>query len=139
MSTPSTRIIHLLNFGRKLSESVIKSIEELVKATVVEELVNVNLDLSKNLFIQVVSIVDKIPRESLRIDENHRVVINLCGLPVAAVYIITELHARLGVFPPVLEMTKDVNGDGLFASFKLKKVVDLERERISSRSRMFTA
>lgn len=134
----TNRIVHLLNFGRKLSESVLKSIEESIKATVIEEVVNINLELSKNVYIQIVQYIDKIPKEYLKLSDNHKIIVNLPGLPIAAAYIVTELHARLGVFPPVLEMTKDINGEGLFASFKLKKIVDLERERTSSRSRIFS-
>lgn len=133
----TSRIIHLLNFGRKLSESIIKQIEEQTKATVIEEVINVNLDLSKNTYIQIVNLIDKISRDSLKVNENHRIIVNLCGLPLAAVYIITELHARIGTFVPVLELTKDINTDGIFANFKLKRIIDLERERIASRSRMF--
>ena len=131
------KIIHLLNFGRKLSETIIKQIEEQTKATVIEEVINVNLDLSKNTYIQIVSIIDKLSKDTLKLNDSRRIVVNLCGLPLAAAYIIVELHARLGIFVPVLELTKDINADGLFASFKLKRIIDLERERIASRSRMF--
>ena len=131
------KIIYLLNFGRKLTDSVIKSIEENTGARVVEEVINVNLDLSKQTYIQIVSIIEKINRDIFKVSENRRVLVNLCGLPLAAVYIVTELHARLGYFVPVLELTRDIKNDQLFSDWKFKRIIDLERERVASRSRMF--
>ena len=129
------RVLYILNFGRKLSENVVSEIQQSTNALVNEELIRVNINLSKNIYIQVVDVVNSITSDQLNGDK--KIVVNLPGLPLAAVYILVELHARLGYFPLVLELYRDHKKDPIFSEFSLKKIVDLERERNVTRSRIF--
>lgn len=130
------RILYILNFGRKLSDNIVKQITEETKAIVSEEQIKVNINLSKNIYIQVVDIINSISKDLLAGDK--KICVNLPGLPLAAVYLITELHARMGYFPLVLELYRDHKENPVFSNFKLKKIVDLEFERAVSRSKLFS-
>jgi len=129
------KVLFILNFGRKLPEAVIKEIEEKTKAIITEEQVKVNINLSKNIYIQIVDIIDAIPKDLLK--GNKKILVNLPGLPIAAAYIIVELHARMGFFPLVLELYRDHAADNIWNDWNLKRIVDLEYERSISRSKMF--
>jgi len=129
------KVLFILNFGRKLPDPVIKEIETKTKAIVTEEQIKVNINLSKVIYIQIVDIIDSIPKELLK--GNKKILVNLPGLPIAAAYIIVELHARMGFFPLVLELYRDHAADNIWNDWNLKRIVDLEYERSISRSKMF--
>ena len=129
------RVLHVINFGRRLNRSIIKDIEEKYKAKVEEVFVKVNLNLKKTSYIQCVDIINTIPERIL--DGKHKIAMNPPGLPLAAACLLTELHARTGYFPLLLELYRDKTQDPLFNDFKLRRIIDLERERQVSRSKMF--
>jgi hypothetical protein len=129
------RILYVVNFGRKLSEEIIKDIEFQYKAAVIEHLVKTNLNLSKNIYIQIIDVINTIPKELF--DSNKKICINFPGLPIASAYILVELHAKLGFFPLALELYRTREDDPIFNGWKLKKITDLEYERNRSRSKMF--
>jgi hypothetical protein len=131
----SSRKLHILNFGRKLSSQVIHTITTQYKATVEEYHIKVNINMKKNYYIQCVDIMNRIDPEVL--NGTQKVAVNPPGLPNIAIYLITELHARMGVFPLILEMYRDKSSDPLFNEFRLKRIIDLERERQVSRSKMY--
>ena len=129
------KVLYILNFGRKLPDAVVKEIETKTRAIVTEEQIKVNINLSKVIYIQIVDIIDSIPKELLK--GNKKILVNLPGLPIAAAYIIVELHARMGFFPLVLELYRDHANDNIWNDWNLKRIVDLEYERSISRSKMF--
>jgi hypothetical protein len=101
----------------------------------VEELVKVNLNLSKNLYVQIIDIINQLPKDLL--NGNKKVCVNFPGLPIASAYILVELHAKLGFFPLALELYRTREEDPIFNNWQLKKITDLEYERSRSRSKMF--
>jgi len=129
------RVLNVINFGRRLNREIIKDIEDKYKAKVDEVFVKVNLNLKKTSYIQCVDIISSIPGKIL--DGHHKIAINPPGLPIAAICLVTELHARIGYFPLLLELYRDKTQDPLFNDFKLRRIIDLERERQVSRSKMF--
>jgi hypothetical protein len=129
------RTLYILNFGRRLNEDIIREIEEKYKAKVEEYFIKVNLNLKKTSYIQCVDIISSI--DSKILDGRHKIAINPPGLPVAAICLLTELHAQIGYFPLLLELYRDKTQDPLFNDFKLRRIIDLERERQVSRSKKF--
>jgi len=129
------RILYVLNFGRKLSEDVIKEAETQYRATIIENCIKTNLNLSKNIYIQVIDIINEIPKELM--NGSKKICVNFPGLPIAAAYMLVELHARLGYFPLALELYRTREDDPIFNGWKLKKITDLEYERNRSRSKMY--
>ena len=129
------RTIYVINFGRKLNDLIIKDLEAKYKTVVIEELVKVNLNLSKNLYVQIVDIINELPKDL--IDGRKKICINFPGLPIAAAYILVELHAKLGFFPLAIELFRTREEDPIFNNWQLKKITDLEYERSRSRSKMF--
>jgi len=130
------RTLYIINFGRKLHENIIKEIEAKYKTLVIEEIAKVNLNLSKNLYIQIIDVINSIPKNLL--DGNKKICVNFPGLPIAAAYILVELHAKLGYFPLGLELYRTREEDPIFNNWQLKKITDLEYERSRSRSKMFS-
>ena len=129
------RTLFVINFGRKLNDEIIKDLTEKYKTLVIEEVVKVNLNLSKNLYVQIIDIIEQLPKDL--VDGNKKVCVNFPGLPIAAAYILVELHARLGYFPLALELYRTREEDPIFNNWQLKKLTDLEYERSRSRSKMF--
>lgn len=129
------RILYVLNFGRKLSEEIVKEIETQYKARVIEHTIKTNLNLSKNIYIQIIDIINSMPKDMF--DSNKKICLNFPGLPIASAYILVELHAKLGYFPLALELYRTREEDPIFNGWKLKKITDLEYERNRSRSKMF--
>jgi len=129
------RTIYVINFGRKLNDLIVKDLEAKYKTVVIEELVKVNLNLSKNLYVQIIDIINDLPKDL--IDGSKKICINFPGLPIAAAYILVELHAKLGFFPLAIELYRTREEDPIFNNWQLKKITDLEYERSRSRSKMF--
>ena len=131
----ATRKLYILNFGRKLNSQIIHEITQKYKASVEEVHLKVNINLKKSIYIQCVDIINRIDKDIL--DGTRKIAVNPPGLPLVAMYLVTELHARLGCFPLVLELYRDKTEDPLFNNFRLRRIIDLERERQVSRSKMF--
>jgi hypothetical protein len=131
----ATRKLYILNFGRKLNQDILNDIQKKYKASVEEYHIKVNINLKKSIYIQCVDIINRIDTEIL--DGRHKIAVNPPGLPLVAMYLLTELHARIGIFPLVLELYRDKTEDPLFNDFKLRRIIDLERERQVSRSKLF--
>jgi len=129
------RVLHVINFGRRLNQNIINEIEDKYKAKVEEHFVKVNLNLKKTSYIQCVDIINTIPEKIL--DGKHKIAINPPGLPLATACLLTELHARVGYFPLLLELFRDKTQDPLFNDFRLRRIIDLERERQVSRTKMY--
>lgn len=129
------RILYVLNFGRKLSEEIVKEVETQYKAVVIEHAVKTNLNLSKNIYIQIIDIINELPKDLF--ESSKKICLNFPGLPIASAYILVELHAKLGYFPLALELYRTREEDPIFNGWKLKKITDLEYERNRSRSKMF--
>lgn len=130
-----TRKLYILNFGRKLSDQIVNDIKNRYKTSVEELHIKVNINLKKNIYIQVVDIINDIDKSVF--NSNNKIVINPCGLPFVAMCLLVELHARMGIFPLVLELFRDKSEDPLFNDFRLRRIIDLERERQVSRSKLF--
>lgn len=125
--------VYLLNFGAKLRDEVLKSIEEEVDAKTCEQImVKVNLDLSKNPYLQCHDIVVKQKKYIL---SDQPFVVNLPGLPIACVFIINEISAIRGREPTIIFTSRNIAGEGFFSDFKYRRIFDLSYEKTVTRER----
>lgn len=128
----SAKKINLINFGANLREDIIKSIEEDQNIVIEQILVKgTSLNLKKHsTAIQVHDLIENNKEYFLDVDD---FIINLPGLPIFAAMLISEIHALTGKFPKIVECIKDYENEGMFSSFKYKRLYDLDRERTVSR------
>jgi hypothetical protein len=96
-------------------------------------MVKVNLDLSKNPYLQCHDIVSKV-RKYIRDDETP-FVINLPGLPIACIFIINEISAIKGREPIVVFTSRNIAGEGFFSDFKFRRLFDLSYEKTVTREK----
>jgi len=123
--------VNLINFGVELHNSVITSIEQESNIDIKQINIPASLNLKKHsTYIQVHDLVEK--NKSL-FNENDFFILNLPGLPIFSAFLITEVHALTGRFPIVLECLKDYSNEGIFSTYKFKRLYDLDRERVQSR------
>jgi hypothetical protein len=121
----------LLNFGAKLSDEAVEEIRKEVGAESIEQVVKkVNLDLSKNPYIQCHDIV--LSQKNILLGSNP-CVINLPGLPIACVFIVNEISALTGHEPTIVFTSRDISGEGYFSDFKFKRLFNLGYERTVTR------
>lgn len=128
----SAKKVNLINFGANLREDIIKSIEE-DQSIVIEQILvkGTSLNLKKHsTAIQVHDLIENNKEHFLNVDD---FIINLPGLPIFAAMLISEIHALTGKFPKIVECIKDYENEGMFSSFKYKRLYDLDRERTVSR------
>ena len=125
--------VNLINFGAELHNSVISAIEKESNINIKQINIPASLNLKKHsTYIQVHDLVEK--HKNL-FSENDFFIINLPGLPIFSAFLITEIHALTGRFPIVLECLKDYSNEGIFSTYKFKRLYDLDRERVQSRER----
>jgi len=128
----SAKKVNLINFGANLHEDIIKSIEE-DQGIIIEQILvkGTSLNLKKHsTAIQVHDLIESNKEHFLNVDD---FIINLPGLPIFAAMLISEIHALTGKFPKIVECIKDYENEGMFSSFKYKRLYDLDRERTVSR------
>jgi len=121
----------ILNFGVPLTDNLKKEISSILNKSVEEKHFVVGINMKKNIFIQCVDIVDKVDTDNLPTDY----VVNLPGLPIAAVYLCTELEARTGVKPAILELHREKDERGIVSDFHFGKIRNLELEAHFSRKK----
>jgi hypothetical protein len=125
--------VYLLNFGAKLSEEVTECIRAEVDADSIEQILKkVNLDLSKNPYIQVHDVV-MLTKSYLLSD--CPCVINLPGLPIACVFIVNEIAAITGHEPTIVFTSRNISGEGYFSDFKFKRMFNLQYEKTVTREK----
>ena len=123
--------VYLLNFGAKLSNEVLKNIEEEIGAFTCDQImIKVNLDLSKNPYLQCHDIVSKQKKYIL---SDFPFVINLPGLPIACIFIINEISALKGREPIIVFTSRNIAGEGFFSEFKFRRMFDLSYEKTVTR------
>jgi len=126
-------IVNLLNFGAKLNNDVLDKIKTEIGANEVkQEMAKVNLDLSKNPYIQCHDIVySKIDI----ITGDDPFIINLPGLPIACVFIINEITAITGVEPTLVFTSRNIANEGYFSEFKFRRLFNLNYEKTVTREK----
>jgi len=125
--------VYLLNFGAKLSDEVLRNIEKEVSAKICEQImIKVNLDLSKNPYLQCHDIVAK---QKIYILGDFPFVVNLPGLPIACIFIINEISALKGREPIIVYTSRNIAKEGFFSEFKFKRIFDLSYEKTVTRER----
>lgn len=125
--------VYLLNFGAKLSDEVLKNIEKEVSAKSCEQImIKVNLDLSKNPYLQCHDVVIKSKKYILG---DVPFVVNLPGLPIACIFIVNEISAISGREPIIIFTSRNIAGEGFFSDFKFKRMFDLSYEKTVTRER----
>jgi len=125
--------VYLLNFGAKLSDDTVEQIREEVKADSIEQILKkVNLDLSKNPYIQCHDIV--LSQKSYLLGDSPCVV-NLPGLPIACVFIVNEIAALTGHEPTIVFTSRNISGEGFFSDFKFKRMFNLQYEKTVTREK----
>lgn len=126
-------VVNLLNFGAKLNDEVLEKIKTEVNAEEVkQEMVKVNLDLSKNPYLQCHDVVHS-KRDVITGDEPF--VINLPGLPIACVFIINEITAITGVEPTIVFTSRNIANEGYFSEFKFRRLFNLNYEKTVTREK----
>ena len=125
--------MYLLNFGAKFGEELLNEIAKNVDAKETEQVImKVNLDLSKNPYLQCHDIV--IREKSILLGEVPYV-INLPGLPIACVFIVNEITAITGKEPTLVFTSRNIAGEGYFSEFKFRRLYNLGYEKTVTRER----
>lgn len=125
--------MYLVNFGAKLSDEVLEAVKNEVKAETIEQIIKkVNLDLSKNPYLQIHDVVFSVKKYLL---DDYPSVINLPGLPIACVFIVNEIEALTGKPPVIVFTSRDISKEGYFSDFKFKRLFSLNYERTATRER----
>lgn len=130
MST-DVRNVNLVNFGAELSKEVLAEIEKEHRVVVKQVLIKSSLNLKKHSTL--IQVHDLVAANRKHFTESDFFIVNLPGLPIYAAFLIVEIHALTGRFPILIECLKDYAADGIFTSFKFKRLYDLDRERTQSR------
>lgn len=129
----SYKNVNLINFGAKLNEEVLEKIKQEVNAeNITQKIIKVNLDLSKNPYIQCHDIVMGIKNIILSDDP---FVVNLPGLPIACVFLINEITAITGYEPTIVYTSRDIVGNGYFSDFKFRRLFNLNYEKTITREK----
>ena len=125
--------VYLINFGAKLSDEVLDSIKKEVSSDEVEQVMKkVNLDLSKNPYLQCHDVV--MSQKKILTGEDPYVV-NLPGLPIACVFIINEITAITGREPTIVFTSRNIAGEGYFSDFKFRRLFNLSYEKTVTREK----
>lgn len=125
--------INLLNFGAKFSDEMLEAIKADLKVDEIEQvIIKVNLDLSKNPYIQCHDIVLKNKKYLLG---SEPFIVNLPGLPIACVFIVNEIAAISGNEPTIVFTSRNIAEEGFFSDFKFKRVFNLSYEKTVTRER----
>jgi hypothetical protein len=125
--------MYLLNFGAKLSDEAVEEIKKEVGADSIEQVMKkVNLDLSKNPYLQCHDIVMSQKKYLLG---DCPCVINLPGLPIACVFIANEIAALTGHEPTIVFTSRNISGEGYFSDFKFRRLFNLSYEKTVTRER----
>lgn len=125
--------VNLLNFGAKLNQEVLENVKKEVSADdIYQEMVKVNLDLSKNPYLQCHDVVYSV-RDVLTSDDPF--VVNLPGLPIACTFIVNEITAITGVEPTILFTSRNIAGEGYFSEFKFRRLFNLSYEKTVTREK----
>jgi len=125
--------VYLLNFGARLSDEVQESIKSEVDAESIDQVMKkVNLDLSKNPYLQCHDIV--LSQKKYLLSESPCVV-NLPGLPIACVFIANEIAAITGREPTVVFTSRNIAGEGFFSDFRFRRLFNLSYEKTVTREK----
>jgi hypothetical protein len=125
--------VNLLNFGAKLNEEVLENIKKEVDADDIEQIMTkVNLDLSKNPYIQCHDIVNSVKEYIL---SDTPFVVNLPGLPIACVFIVNEITALSGAEPIIVFTSRNIAGEGYFSDFRFRRLFNLSYEKTVTREK----
>lgn len=125
--------MYLLNFGAKLSEEAVENIRKEVDSEKIEQIIKkVNLDLSKNPYLQCHDVVYS--QKSILLNDCP-CVINLPGLPIACVFIVNEITALTGHEPTIVFTSRNISGEGYFSDFKFRRLFNLSYEKTVTREK----
>jgi len=125
--------VYLLNFGAKLSDEVLDAVKTEVDADSIEQVIKkVNLDLSKNPYLQCHDVV--LSQKKILMGEDPFVV-NLPGLPIACVFIANEITALTGREPTIIFTSRNIAGEGYFSDFKFRRLFNLSYEKTVTREK----
>lgn len=130
---PKYKRINLLNFGATLNEDVLDKVkEEIDSEEIYQEMAKVNLDLSKNPYLQCHDIVHS--KRDI-ITSSDPFIVNLPGLPIACVFIINEITAISGKEPTIIFTSRNIAGEGYFSDFKFRRLFNLNYEKTITREK----
>lgn len=119
----------ILNFGYPLSEKCKEQVQiQFSDYEVKEVMLSASFDIKKCLYPQVVTFLDNL---DVSLDGRVPYLINISNLSIVSTFLITELYARSGAFPQVLELVRDES----LGIFILKRIVNLEYERRMTRNK----
>jgi hypothetical protein len=117
--------IFLLNFGIELNDGILREIEERSQCKVNVFNVGVKINLKKNVYIQIVDLINEVPEKFLYSKE---LIINVPTLSLAAIYIFCEIYFKTNRMPFVLELHRDKSKNP-FAEFEFGKICNLQLEK----------
>lgn len=125
--------VYLLNFGAKFGDELLNDIAKEVDAEESEQIIlKVNLDLSKNPYLQCHDVVLK---EKAILLGSDPYVVNLPGLPIACVFIVNEICAISGREPTIVFTSRNIAGEGYFSDFKFRRLYNLSYEKTVTREK----
>lgn len=125
--------MYLINFGARLSDEVLEAIKAEVDSASIEQIMQkVNLDLSKNPYLQCHDIVLNQKEYLLSRDP---CVINLPGLPIACSFICNELTAITGREPTIVFTSRNIANEGFFSEFQFRRLFNLNFEKTVTREK----
>ena len=123
--------LKIINFGIELSDKVFWQIEQTNEVTIDGLDIKVQINMNKNVYIQIVDIVDTIPETFLYSDN---LVINPPALAIAAVYLVNEIEARSNKKPYILELKRD-RKRGVYTPFEYSRIRNLQLETAYSKNK----
>lgn len=94
----------ILNFGRALSKEVLQQVEK-VFLEVEEIKVTCWLDLQMDIKIQIHNIINSI--KEVKLDGSETFILNPPKMSIASLLVYTELFARCGFLPSVMQLYYD--------------------------------
>ena len=117
--------IFLVNFGIELNDGILQEIETRSQCRVNVFNLAVKINLKKNVYIQIVDLINEVPEKFLF---SKDLILNVPTLSLAAIYLFCEIYFRTNRMPFILELHRDKSKNP-FAEFEFGKICNLQLEK----------
>ncbi|MEZ4710094.1 MAG: CRISPR-associated protein Csx15 [Caldilineaceae bacterium] len=125
--------LHLLNFTRPITDAQRAVIEEQLEQPIaVMYEIEVEFDDNRAYGSQCVAVLDQVPLTGKQW-QTTPLVVNLPGITPGAACLLSELHGRIGNFPPVVRLCRRPGRST--ANYFVAEVIDLQAQRDKARQR----
>lgn len=122
----------IVNFSHPLTAEHLAQLEALTNQPIERVLdIPTHFDLAQSFVQQVIALVDRVGFTSAEW-QTLPLLVNLPSLNFAAAVLLTELHGRMGYFPPILRL-RSVPGS-LPPRFEVAEIINLQAVREDARA-----